>query len=255
MLRVIATFVIAAALATSANTKPITEASAEKLTLKLICYGRSRGEHHNSYLQLYTDAFSALGYQVKLLYRTRSANNSEQLTVRTDGDCVRTPAIEQESEYQGLLRVPTPLLRYTMSAWRTTPSPTPVTLDMLVSQQWIIGHNRGNKMVEQFIQKYQFKSRAYDNIFQGIKFLNTGDSDVFITADIAIDWALKQEPSLVAPIKAGTLLDTYMYMYLHKRHSALIKPLANEFSRLLSNPEHPVHQHSGLTAEDIKKPD
>ncbi len=178
-----------------------------------------------------TTAYQALGYRLTVQYLPAGRSLMMSNNGDFDGELFRIQSIS--TEYPNLLRVPAVLTTLELYAFVRQPS----TFDV---DQWQhnktlrIGYVRGFKMAEQYV--YSGEKIAVTTTAQAVTMLKQGKVDVLLDD---VESVLQVHGSLTkhSDIRRlpSALSRAELYHFLHKKHQALLKPLAAELQKSAKN--------------------
>ena len=182
-------------------------------------------------------AYQALGYQLKVQYLPAGRSLMMSNKGEFDGELFRIQSISQQ--YPNLLQVPVVLTQLELFAFVRQPS----AIDL---QQWQqnkklrIGYVRGFKMAEHY--RYKGQKIAVTTTAQAVAMLQQGKVDLLLDdlasviqvhGDLHTKSWLRQLPEVLS--QQG------LYHFLHKKHQALILPLAAELQQTAPKTDPKTH--------------
>jgi polar amino acid transport system substrate-binding protein len=183
---------------------------------------------------IYTEAFRRLGYQLTLKYYPLTRASVMADSGKVDGEPVRIHSYALS--HPNLVRVNEPVYSANILAFTTLPNLTGLNgWNSLQGKTYLIGYPRGSKICHDNLIKAvrpEFLSTCSDASL-GLKKLLAGRTDIYMDGDI-VTFSLLQSPQFKTPpfdgstVRVAGKMETIpLFGYLHKRHAALAKQLAD----------------------------
>ncbi len=177
-------------------------------------------------------AYQALGYQLKVQYLPAGRSLMMSNKGDFDGELFRIQSISEQ--YPNLLRVPVVLTQLELFAFVRQPA----AIDF---QQWQqnkklrIGYVRGFKMAEQ--NPCRGQKMAVTTTAQAVAMLQQGKVDLLLDdlASVTQVHGVLQTDSWLRQLP-DVLSQQGLYHFLHKKHQALLLPLAAELQKTATKP-------------------
>ena len=172
------------------------------------------------------EAFNRVGVKVTIssLPGERALLNAN--TGIDDGDLLRIPGLEKF--YPNLIRVPEKVMDFEFVAFTKNPDIKVKTIAGL--EPYTVAYVTGWKFYENRIKKAKNITQA-PNLAALFQLLQKGRADIVLAERWQGLWAAKQEgikvKHLHPPLKVSN-----MYMYLHKRHAALVPKVAEALANM-----------------------
>jgi len=238
---------------TATVTSELTNADAEqtqparKKTIFFNCPVPSRSPLFIAYAELYRQAFKPLGYNFEMIVSPSKRGINDLSQGLVDGNCGRGVPAARELESRGLLRIDVPVARSTLIAWTYQAQWRALNLERLRSDRLNVGSVRGSGISEPFV-RHQPAAHQLTSVSMGLKMLQAGRLDVFISESILVATTLLLEPSLDQPHPSLALAHSDLYPFLSKQYPALRIPLTEQLQWQIDDPTHFIHQFSGLTS-------
>lgn len=210
--------------------------------LRLSCAIKPGHPVHTILIDLYSQALAPLGYQVLLVYRPSRRGLVDAAAGQLDGDCARTPQVEDHQNY-AMIRVPQPLWHITLYAWSYNPALQDLPADALLNGPYKLAYVRGNLTAEKLL-KGRPTGSSLDVLTpeQGLKMLSARRIDALLGVRVLVESAQRELQPDRRLFASAPLAQFSAYLYLHPRHRDLAGPMAEQLARLLSDPAHPAHQ-------------
>jgi len=192
-------------------------------------------------LNLYRDAFDALGIEFSYLLTpiTRSITNAASGT--SDGVCARSHGYIEDSGAPNLVRVEAVIATVDMQLWSHTQYASTTSKEVLSKIGHRVGYRRGFSWVKNYMDRQQgIDLVAVNTTAAGLKMLATGRLDLYVGAglEIAVDLENLSFPQPIYLV--GILGSLNMHPHLHERHKHLAAPLAFELNRLIETRGGPI---------------
>ncbi len=177
-------------------------------------------------LELLTRSFAQVGYTVSIEQLPAERSLVLANEGRIDGDAARVAGLEKS--YPNLVMVPEELGRSAFVAYSLKNSPPIRSFDDITTQRIIIP--RGFKIVELAVMAALDPAQIVlaNNTDAAMLMLLAGHGDLVITMKVHADVAIQKSDVAQEEfmLHGPPLIEAPFYIYLHKKHSALIMPLA-----------------------------
>lgn len=219
-----------------------TESNSDKPRINCSCYVEEQTEFYPVLFELYRQAFAALGYEFSMQSINLAKANSAQRLGRMDGMCARTLEYGRTDSAKDMLLVDTLLSADASYLWTHKPELQSLSIDEVISGDYRVGFVRNHAAAQQAVEEFYIQNYRSPNSYRQLLELLDADRLDFI---ILINAESKMLTPLLGSrplLKASRLTPHLSYPYLHKRHKQLAGPLARQLNKILSAPNHPLHQ-------------
>jgi hypothetical protein len=172
---------------------------------------------------IYTEVFRRLGYELEYKgYPNERANVMAETGV-VDGEIQRAASYQKISK--NLLRVEEPSFSGHVAAYAATPGVVLDGWESLKNTNYRVEYRRGSKLPQTVLPKVvrPEKLSTISTVEQGLKKLIAGRTDIFIEQELVVD---KAEIDYSSLYQAGIVYTGNSYLYMHKRHAALLPKIA-----------------------------
>ena len=173
------------------------------------------------YNKLIKEAFTRLNLNSKVIYlpSERAMRNVNQGI--DDGPIARIKGIEKK--YANIIRVPVPILRFKFIAYSLNKDIKVTDWDSL--KPYSVGIIRGWKIYEKNVVDVKELTKV-NNVKQLFKLLTNRRSEVVLFEHLRGEWWNKHLNAKAYPI-GSSIVEKNMFIYMHKKHAALVPKLAN----------------------------
>jgi polar amino acid transport system substrate-binding protein len=179
---------------------------------------------------IYTEVFRRLGYELEYKgYPNERANVMAETGV-VDGEIQRAASYQKISK--NLLRVEEPSFSGHVAAYAVTPGVVLDGWESLKNTNYRVEYRRGSKLPQTALPKVvrPEKLSTISTVEQGLKKLIAGRTDIFIEQELVVDEALREFDKAgfdySSLYQAGIVYTGNSYLYMHKRHAALVPKIA-----------------------------
>jgi polar amino acid transport system substrate-binding protein len=178
---------------------------------------------------LYTEAFSRMGYDFKLIPLPPERSLADADAGRVDGEAIRNYHLLDGGQYPNLIRVDEWVLSMETAAYSVRATIVVSGWDSLAGTDYTFVIEHGHKAVQAELPKYVAPGQIVEveNVEQAIAMLEAGRADVFVGTATAAETILRRVEHQGSGVrKLGVINTGYGYPYLHTKHSDLVLPLA-----------------------------
>lgn len=217
--------------------------------IRFFCGLNPKSQFYSAYSELYTQAFSQLGYDFEMLPRPLNRVTADLIRGTSDGECGRVVNLSELTGRESFVRVEAKVARVMTNAWTYNPSIHSISEEDLRSNAYRIGIQRGDLRLEEKLKLLAVEYKELDSPEMGLKMLYAGRLDLLIIASLRVEAVFQVKPNLKRPINVGNFMALDIYPYLHDKHRHLAVPFARELKKLIANPKNKVHKYSGLVVE------
>jgi polar amino acid transport system substrate-binding protein len=179
---------------------------------------------------IYTEVFRRLGYELEYKgYPNERANAMAESGV-VDGEIQRAASYQKISK--NLIRVEEPSFSGNVSAYAVTPGIVVDGWESLKNTNYSVEYRRGSKLPQTVLPEFvrPEKLSTISTVEQGLKKLIAGRTDIFIEQELVVDEALREFDKAgfdySSLYQAGIVYTGNSYLYMHKRHAALVPKIA-----------------------------
>lgn len=201
-------------------------------TITLVSSIDTKESMYGRWLELiYQDAFARLGYDFS--YVGYPGGRAPQMAERGEVDGEIHRSAEYQRQTRTLLQVPESHFTLSYEAYAVTPGIHLRGWDSLRGTDYRVEYRRGAKLAQAALSKVVAPEKLSDigTVEQGMGKLLIGRSDIYIEQTIVAQQALAEQggrPGASASVYVAGIMDTAeSFVYLHRRHRALLAPLAD----------------------------
>lgn len=231
-----------AALVLSFLLSPLSVLADTKPLIRFSCTAGYNSAMFKALQSLYSDAFNSLGYHFSMHQNTAAASLSLADQGSVDGECIRVKGIEQQQN--NLIRVDVILAQAHFSLWSYREDLHLKAMTEIDQQQLQLGYIKGTRAVEEYLDNIGQSAAIFSSHKLALRALKIGQIDLLLVVAPALEIGLDGQQEFGYPQNVFKVFRTQGYPYLHKNNASLKAPLEAALKRLLSNPQHPIHNLS-----------
>ncbi len=192
---------------------------------------------------IYNQAFERLNIDY---YQHRSRSKTilnHFLSGESDGLCGRIYEFNENSRISNLVRVNVPIMSSSMQLWSHDKNINLSIVSTLSNSKLIVGAESGVKWAYEFLLNAQAENILMTaNSELGLKMLASKKLDLFILPKHISAIILQKNPEIEHDIHfVGTLEETQIYPYLHRKYQHIIPALEKELQHVIDKNSKPLH--------------
>ena len=177
---------------------------------------------------IYTEAFKRLGYHFKLVFLPGERAIVDANSGVVDGEAARIASLNS-NKYPNVIRVEEPIIVTKEAAYSVDTSIKINGWESLMGKGYKVGLIKGLKLVEEKLSQYVEKENIVTliNLEQCLKMLQSRRIDLLIVGVVVEESELMKSDAYQDIKRVGIVQEKAVYPWLHKRHKALVSPLAD----------------------------
>ena len=198
---------------------------------KTIIFSTAFNEWTSTYKKsniLYFEAFKRLGFSFELVYYPGERALQAADSGLTDGDGMRIVGISKDNSYPDLIHVNESIVSIVTCLYSINPGIRIDRWKKLKKKGYTVVILRGSKFIEERVFEYLDEKNIFiiDRVAQGLAMIVESRVDLFIIPK-DVEFIFQNPEFKNANIRnAGTLEETPLFPYFHKKHKELILRLA-----------------------------
>lgn len=196
------------------------------------CWIPPESPYHIKLKQIYSEVFSALGYDFEMIYRPMQREIYEANQGISDGVCARDVSYLSSTPQSPLLRVEVAVAHTELQVWTHLRGIRIDNLSELNASPLRVGYVRGSSSNEMIFSEERLSAaQALINADVGLRMLSAGRIDLLVIIDATVKRLLPNMQLRNEIYYAGTLYSQQAYAHLHSRHRALLPAFTEELRR------------------------
>jgi polar amino acid transport system substrate-binding protein len=179
--------------------------------------------------RLYTEAFSRMGYNFKLIHLPSARSLADADAGRMGGEAIRYRDLLDGHQYPNLIRIDEWILSAETAAYSIRATINVTGWDSLAGTDYVFVIEHGDKTVQRELLKCVPPNQIIEteNVEQAITMLEAGRADIFVGTSVVAETILQRAEHRESGIrKLGVVKTEYGYPYLHIQYSNLASRLA-----------------------------